>query len=133
MTSQDLTQRNYFENEWRRYKEYLENNGELSDSSIRSALKIVASFFSRNSLPLNLKRGDWETTKTQRVKKKQWIPTNKEIRRLYSHANLRDRALLLTLYHSGFSEADVTKLRIEDLTGIYESPEKKQETYKPHV
>ena len=68
--SQDLTQRTYFENEWRRYKEYLEKKGDLKASSIQSALKIVASFFSRNSLPLNLKRGDWTTTQAQEVIKK---------------------------------------------------------------
>jgi integrase len=121
--SQDLTQRTYFESKWRQYKEFLEAKGDLSDSSIKTMLKIVASFFSRNSLPLNLKRGDWETTKIQRVKKKEWIPSNAEIRRLYAHANLRDRALLLTLYHSGLSEIDVVNLRIEDLKGLYENPE----------
>jgi integrase len=121
--SEDLTERTHFENKWRAYKEYLEKKGELSDSSIKTMLKIVASFFSRNSLPLKLKRGDWETTKTQRAIKKEWTPKNQEIRRLYAHANLRDRALLLSLYHSGLSEVDVINLRIEDLKGIYESPE----------
>ena len=124
--SQDLTQRTYFENEWRRYKEYLEQKGDLSDSSIKTMLKIVASFFSRNSLHLRLKRGDWTTTQTQGAIKKEWIPTNQEIRRLYSHANLRDRSLLLALYHSGFSEIDVANLRIEDLKGLYENPNTEQ-------
>ncbi len=121
--SQDLTQRTHFENEWRIYKEYLEKKGELSDSSIKTMLKIVASFFSRNSLPLKLKRGDWTLSTPQGAIKKEWIPTNEEIRRLYSHANLRDRSLLLALYHSGFSEIDVANLKIEDLKGLYENPE----------
>ena len=121
--SQDLTQRTHFENEWRRYKEYLVKKGDLSDSSIKTMLKIVASFFSRNSLHLQLKRGDWTLSTIQGAIKKKWIPTNQEIRRLYSHANLRDRSLLLALYHSGFSEIDVANLKIEDLKGLYENPE----------
>ena len=121
--SEDMTERTHFENEWRKYKEYLEQKGDLSDSSIKTMLKIVASFFSRNSLPLRLKRGDWSLTTTQRAIRQRWIPTNEEIKRLYAHANLRDRALLLTLYHSGFSEVDVINLKIEDLKGLYENPE----------
>jgi hypothetical protein len=42
---------------------------------------------------------------------------------MYSHANLRDRALLLVLAQSGFSEVDVSLLKIENLKGIYEQPE----------
>ena len=121
--SQDLTQRTHFENKWRAYKEYLEKKGELSDSSIKTMLKIVASFFSRNSLPLQLKRGDWTLSTPQSAIRQKWIPTNLEIRRLYSHAKLRDRSLLLALYHSGFSEIDVANLKIEDLKGLYENPE----------
>ena len=121
--SEDMTVRTHFENVWRKYKEYLEAKGELSDSSIKTMLKIVASFFSRNSLPLRLKRGDWSLSTTQRVIQQQWIPTNDEVKRLYAHANLRDRSLILCLYQSGFSEVDVVNIRIEDLKGIYESVE----------
>jgi len=121
--SEDLTVRVHFENVWRKYKEYLEAKGELSDSSIKTFLKIVASFFSRNSLPLRLKRGDWSLSTTQKVIVQKWIPTNQEVKRLYAHANLRDRSLLLALYQSGFSEIDVVSMRIEDLKGIYESVE----------
>jgi hypothetical protein len=42
---------------------------------------------------------------------------------MYSHGNLRDRALLLVLAQSGFSEVDVSLLKIESLKGIYEQPE----------
>jgi hypothetical protein len=42
---------------------------------------------------------------------------------MYSHGNLRDRALLLVLAQSGFSEVDVSNLKIEALKGIYEQPE----------
>ena len=42
---------------------------------------------------------------------KHYVPTLDEIKRLYAHANVRDKALLLVLAQSGFSEADVTELR----------------------
>lgn len=46
-----------------------------------------------------------------------------EVKAMYSHGNLRDRALLLVLAQSGFSEVDVSCLRIEELKGLYENPE----------
>lgn len=42
---------------------------------------------------------------------------------MYGQANVRDRALLLALYQSGFSEIDVASLDIEDLNDIYEHDE----------
>lgn len=38
---------------------------------------------------------------------------------MYSHGNLRDRALLLVLTQSGFSEVDVSSFKIENLKGLY--------------
>jgi site-specific recombinase XerD len=122
LVSQDLTERLYFEDRFRSFKEYLEKKGTLKPDSVKTMLRTVASFFSRNGLPLNLKSGDWKTTGEERTVKR-WTPSNEEIKRMYGHANLRDRALLLTLYQSGFSEVDVSTLRIEDLKEIYENPE----------
>ena len=47
--------------------EYLEKRGDLKPISVKTQLRTVASFFSRNGLPLNLKRGDWESTQQQQV------------------------------------------------------------------
>jgi hypothetical protein len=61
LTTQDPTQRTYFEEKFREYKEYLENIQNpkpLKSSSVKTRLRTVASFFSRNGLPLFLKRGD---------------------------------------------------------------------------
>jgi hypothetical protein len=41
---------------------------------------------------------------------------------MYAHASLRDRALLLVLAQSGFSEVDTIALKIEDLKGLWEMP-----------
>ena len=109
LTTEDLTQRLFFEEKFRAFKEYLERRGDLKPSTVKTQLRTVASFFSRNGLPLNLKRGDWETTMQQQVIQR-WKVTKDEVKALYSHGNLRDRALLLVLTQSGFSEADVSNI-----------------------
>jgi len=49
--------------------------------------------------------------------------TKDDIKAMYSHGNLRDRALLLVLAQSGFSEVDVSCFRIEELKGLYDNAE----------
>jgi integrase len=122
LTTESLTERLFFENKFRSFKEYLEKKGDLKPLSVKTHLRTVASFFSRNGLPLNLKRGDWESTQEQPVIQR-WKVTKEEVKAMYSHGNLRDRALLLVLAQSGFSEVDVSNLKIENLKGIYEQSE----------
>jgi hypothetical protein len=123
--STDMTERMFFENKFREFKETLENKRDpepLKPASIRSYLRSVASFFSRNGLPLNLKRGDWKTTQTQQVVKRFKLKKD-DVKAMYAHGNLRDRALLLVLGQSGFSEVDVSCMKIENLKGLMETPE----------
>ena len=122
LTSQDLSERQFFEDKFRAYKEYFEKRGDLKPLSVRTELTAVASFFSRIGLPLALKRGDWESTQQQPVIQRMKI-TRDDVKALYSHGNLRDRALLLVLAQSGFSEVDVSFFRIEELKGLYDNPE----------
>jgi len=81
LTSQDLTQRTFFENKFREYKEALENQGNLKARSVTTMLTAVASFFGRNSLTLDLKRGDWKSTQQtevieQKMKRKEKLNTS---------------------------------------------------------
>jgi integrase len=122
LTTENLSERLFFENKFREYKEYLEKKGDLKPVSVKTRLRTVASFFSRNGLPLALKRGDWESTQQQPVIQR-WKITKEEVKAMYAHGNLRDRALLLVLAQSGFSEVDVSHLKIENLKGIYEQLE----------
>ena len=122
LTTENLGERQFFEEKFRAYKERLEKRGDLKPGAVRTLLTPIASFFSRNGLPLNLKRGDWETTQTQQVVQRLKL-TKEDVKSMYSHGNLRDRALLLVLAQSGFSEVDVSSLKIEQLKGIYEQPE----------
>ncbi len=122
LTTQNIAERTFFEDQFRAYKEYLEARGNLKPIAVKTALIPVASFFSRNGLPLNLKRGDWESTLKQGVVQKSKT-TKDDVKSMYSHGNLRDRALLLVLAQSGFSEVDVSSIRIENLKGLYTAPE----------
>lgn len=122
LTSGNLAERQFFEDKFRAYKEHLEKRGDLKPLAVRSFLTPVASFFSRNGLPLALKRGDWESTQTQQATHRMKL-TKEDVKSMYSHGSLRDRALLLVLAQSGFSEADVSCLKIEPLKGLYEHPE----------
>ena len=125
LNSEDLSQRTFFEQKFREYKEYLEsirNPDPLKYATVRGRLRTVASFFARNGLPLFLKRGDWESTQQQPIIHRLKL-TKDDIKAMYSHGNLRDRALLLVLAQSGFSEVDVSCFRIEELKGLYENPE----------
>jgi site-specific recombinase XerD len=122
LTTEDINERTFFENKFREYKEFLEKQGKLSALSIKTMLRTVASFFGRNSLPLNLKRGDWESTLETSVIQR-WKITKEDVKAMYGHANLRDRSLLLILAQSGLSEVDCSELKIEDIKGLYEMPQ----------
>jgi hypothetical protein len=91
LTTEDISERTFFENKFREYKEFLEKQGKLSALSIKTQLRTVASFFGRNSLPLALKRGDWESTLETKVITR-WKITKEDVKAMYGHANLRDRS-----------------------------------------
>lgn len=128
LTTEDITERTFFEDKFRSYKEYLEKrgnslNGEpLKPSAVTTLLTPVASFFSRNGLPLALKRGDWESNQVQKIAQNTRT-TKEDIKSMYSHGDTRDRSLLLVLSQSGFSETDVSCFRIEEMKGLYTLPE----------
>jgi integrase len=122
LTSTDITERCFFEDKWRAFKESMEATGTHNDGFIHDRLKVVSSFFTRNGLPLSLKKGDWNSTQKQDVKEKKMKLDIDDVKRLYGHANLRDKCLLLILAQSGFSEVDITELKVEDIQNLYGMP-----------
>jgi integrase len=122
LTSTDLTKRTFFENKFRAYKEMLEGTGRFNALSVQTMLRTVASFFSRNDLNLSLKKGDWKSTLKTEVIHKFKLALD-DVKAMYTHASLRDKCLLLVLAQSGFSEVDVSELKIEDIKGLYEMPQ----------
>ena len=119
-TSQDITERCFFEDKWKAYKEYMESTGTHKDKWIHDRLKVVSSFFNRNNLPLALEHGAWKSTQKQEVIEKKEKLNLDDIKRMYGHANLRDKCILLILAQSGFSEIDISELKIENIKGLYE-------------
>lgn len=123
LTTEDITERQFFEDKWRAYKEAIEKKAfDYRGSSVTTMLTPVASFFTRNGLPLALHRGDWKPNVTQQPRKKLKLALD-DVKRMYGHANLRDKALLLVLAQSGFSEADVAEFKVEHLKGLYDMPQ----------
>lgn len=119
LTSTDLTERTFFESKFIEYKESLEATGLNSDSNVHDKIKVVSSFFTRNNLKLSYKKGDWKSTQKQNVTEKKEKLSLDDIKRMYGHANLRDKCLLLILAQSGFSEIDIAELKIENIKDLY--------------
>ena len=113
LRSDNPRERAFFERRVIEFKSVLVEHGYSKNTIEKNYLRTVQSFFSRNRLPLKFKRGELTVGRVNKVEK-EWIPSNEEIRVMYSVADLRDRALLLVLYHSGFSEIDVSKMNVED-------------------
>jgi hypothetical protein len=117
--SLDLLEVTFFENSWREFKAYLESKGTYTDATVHSRLRTVASFFGRNGTTLDLHKGDWEPTTKQKFITKFEL-SKEDIKRMYGHANLRSKCLLLILTQSGFSETDIQELKIEQIKGLYD-------------
>jgi len=116
LATTDQTKRRVWEDKYVEYKHLLESKG-LRKNTVKSYLRTVQSFFTNNNVNLQLSRNDTKVTPTHKkdLVPTQWTPTNEEVRVLYRMAKeSRDRAILLTLYQSGFSEVDVSSMDIED-------------------
>ncbi len=86
----------------------------LKGSSVSCTLTPVLSFFSAHRVPLRFKRKELkvEERKVDKVIT-ECIPDNQQVKQIYQHGDIRDRALLLNFYQSGFSKTDVSCLNIE--------------------
>lgn len=122
LTSQDLVKRRYWEQQVVKYKNYLEKQN-LRMSTIHTLIRTVMSFFSKNGVKLLFSRGEVKINPSEKDKvDNEWIPENGTVRLLYRLCeSARDRAILLTLYQSGFSEIDVASMKIESFPFYDES------------
>jgi len=118
LRSDNPVDREFFESLVVSFKNHLEQKN-LKEGTIRAYLRSVRSFFSRNRLPLQFKRKEMKVEESLEVRenhKPKWIIGNEEIRAVYSISRIEDRALLLTLYHTGLSPIDLCELKIENFT-----------------
>ncbi len=117
LTSNDVPTKQRWEDIIRGYLDSL--NKDPKDYRVntkKSYIRTVESFFSKLHLPLQFSKNDlkYEPSQKEKVVNK-WVPSNEEVRAFYRMMNTsRDRAILLTLYQSGFSEVDVCAMKIED-------------------
>jgi site-specific recombinase XerD len=118
LQSSNPKERGFFEDKVVEFKNLLITQN-LKPSSISCTLVPVLSFFSAHRVPLRFKRGELKVDSRAEDKViKEWIPSNLQVKQIYQHGDTRDRALLLCLYQSGFSETDVSGLNVEDLPNI---------------
>jgi site-specific recombinase XerD len=115
LTTNDMMKRRYWEQQVVKYKNSLETQN-LRMATIKGHIRTVMSFFSKNGVKLLFSRGELRINPSEKDKvDTEWIPDNGTVRILYRLCeNARDRAVLLTLYQSGFSEVDAASMRIED-------------------
>jgi site-specific recombinase XerD len=113
-SSTDMQKRRYWENQAVKYKNYLETKN-LRMSTVHGQLRTVMSFFAKSGVKLLFSRGELKINPSEKDKvDSEWIPSNEEVRLIYRLCdNARDRAILLTLYQSGFSEIDVADMKIQ--------------------
>src|SRR3990170_5504422 len=117
--SDNPKERGFFEDKVVEFKNALIAQN-LRASSVSCTLTPVLSFFSAHRVPLRFKRKELKVEERKEDKViSEWIPENAQVKQIYQHGEVRDRALLLCLYQSGFSETDVSCLSIEDLPNIY--------------
>jgi site-specific recombinase XerD/uncharacterized coiled-coil protein SlyX len=118
LQSQNPKERGFFEDKAMEFKKALIIQG-LKATSVISYLIPVMGFFAAHRVPLRFRRGELKVEERAEDKVvKEWIPENQQMKQIYQHGDIRDRALLLCLYQSGFSETDVSSLNIEDLPNI---------------
>jgi site-specific recombinase XerD len=114
LTSQDIVKRRFWEMTVVKYKNSLEQKN-LRMATVHGKIRTVQSFFSKNGVKLAFTRGEIKINPSEKDKVDvEWIPSNEEVRLLYRLCDsARDRAVLLTLYQSGFSEVDAASMKIE--------------------
>lgn len=118
LQSSNPKERGFFEDKVVEFKQASVEQG-YAPKSVSTHYTPILSFFTAHRVSLKFRRGEL-TVKERPIDKvvKEWIPDNQQVKQIYQHGNTRDRALLLCLYQSGFSEADVSALNIQDLPGI---------------
>ena len=114
LITNDLIKRHFWEQQVIKYKNNLEEKN-LRMATVHGQLRTIMSFFSKNGVKLLFSRGELRINPSEKDKvDNEWIPSNEEVRLLYRLAeSARDRAVLLTLYQSGFSEVDTASMKIE--------------------
>jgi integrase len=118
LKSDDMNVRRFWEDMGIKFMHVLEDK-EYRESTIKTYLTPMQSFFSKNHVKLSYSRGELSPRAKGKGRgtalSKEWIPNREDVKILYRFGESpRDRAILLTLFQSGVSEIDVCNVKIED-------------------
>ena len=120
LQSSDPKIRNYFEDKVIEYKNRLEVQ-EYTGKTLSNKLTPIRAFFTTHRVQLHFRRGELNAKTSDKDKIiKKFVLNNEEIRAMYEIASVRDRALLLVLYQSGFSGVDALALNVEHIENLYQ-------------
>jgi site-specific recombinase XerC len=111
IVSTDPKTRRFIEHETIRFQNTLIEKG-LGSYSARSYIRTIASFFSHNDLPLKFHRGELKPLRPKKHMKQ--IIDNLQVRQMYALGDVREKSLLLMLYHSALASTDISSLNVED-------------------
>lgn len=112
LKSDDPQVQHKMEVEVKKFMRYLESKG-LSSSTRRTYFTAIRNFFAKNYLPLTFFRG--EGPKVEPVLEGCRAATHTDLKRMLDVANLREKALIVFMAHTGIAEADVVRLKVGDL------------------
>jgi len=92
-------------------------SGARPQNATRRAVAAIKSFYNCNFIPLT---GRVATPK--QIKEKEYrCPTVEDVRKMLEGANLRDRAILLTLFQTGLRESSLVLLKRKHIREIFEN------------
>jgi len=96
---------------------YWKSLSEHPPRTIKTSISCVRMFLSENDIELPVKfwRGIENRTKGSRAVTEDKIPTAQEFKRILSHADVRGRAMFMTLLQSGMRIGELAKLEIKDI------------------
>lgn len=112
--------RNFFEDKVIEYKNRLETQGYYGKTLLNKTTPI-RSFFTAHRVSLHFRRGELTGKKPKEKDILKFAPTNIEVRAMHNLANVRDRALLTFLYHTGFSPVDTLKQNVGDIIDAFKN------------
>ena len=112
--------RGFFEDKVKEYMDMLVTQG-YKQNSVRNAITSIRSFFAHHRVQLTFGRTElrFRSASTEKIIDK-FVPLNEEIKAIIDISKIRDKALVLVSYQSGFAPVDTLSLNIEHIKNIYE-------------
>lgn len=132
LQSREPKTRAFFEEKTKDFVRHMARQQDFSEATLRNYAKVVQSFMASNRVHLKFRRGELQRLFRQLAKKQKPIkklPTNEELRAIYSHASMFMKPAILLSYQSGFDGKDITSMQIEEVFENGELPKEKRHQF----